>query len=221
MLEPARDRHLVFDEGRARQRFLPGPTFEPVAAVIGLETGAIADEHALLAWDRKPRPRAAWERDQSLATAMAEGTTWFFQQACRRVGKAAMAEWLERFEYGNAALAGGIDHFWLQGGLRIGAFEQVRFLHRLAEGRLPATQRAQRLVHQAMVAEKTREYTLFARGGSIRDARRPIAWWTGWVERKGRLGACFALNCELTPAMQGSGHAALGRAILREAGALP
>jgi beta-lactamase class D len=77
-----------------------------------------------------------------------------------------MREWLERLDYGNRDVSGGIDHFWLQGGLRISALEQVRFLHRLAEGRLAATQRAQRLVRAALRIEKIADYTLYAKTGT-------------------------------------------------------
>ncbi len=221
LFEPARDRYLVLDEARARRRFLPGATFEIAAALIGLETGAIADEQQVFAWDGKPKPRAAWERDQSLHAAMRAGTAWVFQDVTRRTGKDDMGEWLERLEYGNASLSGGLDHFWLQGGLRINAYEQVRLLHRLAEGRLPATQRAQRLVRQCLVVEAARGYTLFAKAAHAAPVRDALAWWVGWIEKKGKPAAYFAMNCAATRAMGAEGPVALGRAILREAGALP
>jgi len=221
LLEPARDRYLTFNEARGRQRFLPASTFKVANALIGLETGAIADEHEVFAWDGKPKLRTAWERDQTLASGMRDSTVWMFQEVARRVGKVRMREWLERLEYGNASIAGGIDHFWLQGGLRISAYEQVRFLHRLAEGRLPATQRAQRLVREAMVVERTRESTLYAKTGNTGHPRDPVAWWLGWVERKGKPVAYFAMNYAPTPATRFDDRFTIGRAILREAGALP
>ena len=94
-------------------------------------------------------------------------------QAIARTGKVRLKEWLERLDYGNADISGGVDLFWLQGGLRISAMEQVGFVHRLAEGRLTATQRSQRLVRDALVVERTSAYTLYAKTGSsslsIRD----------------------------------------------------
>src|SRR5438309_7566648 len=111
-----------------------------------------------------------------LETGMRESVVWMFQDIARRTGKAAMREWLRRLDYGNQDISGGIDQFWLQGGMRISAREQVDFLYKLAEGRLPMTQRAQRLVRQALMVEKTRDYTLYAKTGSG-NGREPISWW--------------------------------------------
>jgi beta-lactamase class D len=132
-----------------------------------------------------------------------------------------MREWLERLEYGNRDISGGIDLFWLQGGSRISAMEQVAFLHRLAEGRLPMTQRAQRLVRQALVVEKGRERTLHALGGNVASGgREAAAWWIGWIERQGRPRAYFALNLAPDRRSALADPREVGRAILAEAGVL-
>jgi beta-lactamase class D len=221
LFEPARDRYLAFNEARGRSRLLPASTFEIANALIGLETGAIHDEHEVFPWDGKPKPRRAWEGDHTLDTGMRESVVWMFQEVARRIGKARMCEGLERLGYGNRDIGGGIDLFWLQGSLRVSAFEQVELLHRLAEGRLPATQRAQRLVRNALIAEKTREYTLYAKTGTTGHPRDPVAWWVGWIERKGRPVACFAMNLTPRPATRFEARFEIARAILAEAGALP
>lgn len=221
LFEPALDRYSVLNEARARQRFLPASTFKVPNALIGLEVGAITDEDEVFRWDGKPKPVAAWERDHTLDTGMRDSAIWMFQEIARRIGKPRMREWIDRLEYGNRDLSGGIDLFWLQGGLRASAMEQVQFLHRLAEGRLPATQRAQRLVRNAMVVEKTRAHTLYAKTGTIDSGRNAVTWWVGWVERKGRPVAYFALNLEPSGKSVFADRFAIGRAILRQAGALP
>jgi beta-lactamase class D len=172
-------------------------------------------------WDGKPKPVAAWERDHTLDSGMQASAVWMFQEVARRVGKARMREWIDRLDYGNRDISGGIDLFWLQGGLRVSAREQVDFLHRLAEGRLPATQRAQRLVRNALVLEKTRAYTLYAKTGTIDSGRNAITWWVGWVERKGRPVAYFALNLEPSSRSVFADRFVIARAILHAAGILP
>jgi beta-lactamase class D len=220
LFEPLQDRYTVADPARAKQRFLPASTFKIANALIGLEVGSIADENEVFAWDGKARLRPEWERDQTLATGMRQSVVWMFQEVARRTGKGAMREWLERLDYGNRDLSGGIDQFWLQGGLRISAREQVEFLYKLAEGRLPMTQRAQRLVRQALVIEKTRDHTLYAKTGTS-GGRDPVAWWVGWLEKKGRPIAVFAMNYAPTAASRFDDRFAIGRAILAESGKLP
>jgi beta-lactamase class D len=221
LYEPALDRYSVFNEARAKQRFLPASTFKIPNAIIGLDEGSITDEKEVFAWDGKPKPIAQWERDHTLDTGMRYSVVWMFQEIARRTGKARMREWLDRLDYGNRDISGGIDLFWLQGGLRVSAMEQVEFLHKLAEGRLPATQRAQRLVRNALVAEKTRDYTLYAKTGTQPTGAKAINWWVGWIERKGRPVAYFAMNLAPTSGTVFADRMAIGRAILSGMKVLP
>jgi beta-lactamase class D len=220
LLEPARDRYLVLDEPRARTRLLPSSTFEIPDALVGLEVGSITDEAEVFRWDGRPKPFAAWERDHTLATGMRAGCAWMFQEVARRTGKERMREWVDRLGYGNRDIRGGIDLFWLQGGLRVSAMEQVDFLRRLAEGELPMTQRSQRLVRAALAIERTSAYTLYGKAGTSDSGRNAVAWWVGWVEKKGRPLGYFAMNFAPARATREE-RFAVARAILDDAGVLP
>jgi beta-lactamase class D len=220
LYEQAHDRYLVCNEARARQRFIPASTFKIPNALIGLEVGSIADEREVFHWDGKPKVRAAWERDHTLDTGMRDSVVWMFQEVARRTGRERMREWLDRLDYGNRDMRGGVDLFWLQGALRVSAFEQVDFLRKLSEGALPATQRAQRLVRDALVVERTRHYTLYAKTGSSGATKSSVWWWVGWVERKGRPVAAFAMNFAPAASTRFDDRFEIGRAILQEAGAL-
>jgi len=220
LLEPAKDRYLVLDEPRARTRYLPASTFKIANALIGLEIGSITDEREVFHWDGRPKPIPAWERDHALATGMRESVIWMFQEIARRTGKERMREWVDRLEYGNRDIKGGIDLFWLQGALRVSAMEQVDFLRRLSEGELPMTQRSQRLVREALLVEKTPSYRLYAKTGSAGPGSNAIAWWVGWIERKGRPTAHFALNLAPTSRTRFEDRFEIARAILDEEGIL-
>ena len=221
MFEPANDRYLVYNAARADQRFIPASTFKIPNALIGLEVGSIADEKEVFRWDGKPKVRPEWERDQTLATGMRDSVVWMFQEVARRTGRELMDEWIGKLEYGNRDIRGGIDLFWLQGALRVSAREQVDFLRKLAEGSLPTTQRSQRLVRESLVVERARDYTLHAKTGTSGSKRSDVCWWVGWVERKGRVDAVFAMNFAPAGATKFEDRFAIGRAILEEAKALP
>ncbi len=221
LLEPANDRYLVVNEARAKQGFLPASTFKIPNALIGLELGSISDENEVFKWDGKPKPLREWEQDQTLATGMKYSCVWMFQEVARRTGRERMKEWVDKLEYGNKDIRGGIDLFWLQGALRISAMQQVDFLRKLAEGELPMTQRSQRLVRDVLVLEKTSAYTLYGKTGTSGRINDPVAWWVGWIERKGRPTAYFAMNYMPRPKMAYEERFAIARAILAEAGALP
>jgi beta-lactamase class D len=221
IFEPEAHRFLVFNEARARQRFLPASTFKVANALIGLEVGAIRDPHEVFKWDGKPKLRRVWERDHTLDTGMRESVVWMFQEVARRTGKARMKQWLARLDYGNQDIGGAIDNFWLQGGLRISAMEQVEFLRRLREGRLPVSARSSRLVRNALVFERTPAYTLYAKTGTTGSVKDPVAWWIGWIERQGHPTAYFAMNFTPQAKTPFGVRFAISREILEAAGVLP
>lgn len=218
LFEPAEDRYLVVDESRARQGFLPASTFKIPNALIGLEVGSITDENELFHWDGKPKVRAGWERDHTLASGMRESVVWMFQEIARRTGKQRMREWIEKLDYGNRDMRGGIDLFWLQGRLRVSAMQQVDFLRRLAEGELPMSQRSQRLVRRALVSGRERGDILYGKTGTTGAVEEPVHWWVGWIERQGRPLVYFAMNFTPASRTRHEDRFAMARDILAEAG---
>ncbi len=220
LFEPDAHRYRACNESRARTGYLPASTFKIAHALIALETRALADENELFRWDGRPKLRAAWERDHTLASGMRESVVWMFQRIARRIGKARMKEWLARLEYGNADTGGGIDHFWLQGSLRTSAVEQVDFLRRLEEGRLPVGARARRLVREAIFHERVGDAVIRGKTGTVALRRDAVAWWVGWVERGGRPVAFFAMNYRPRPGLPHGARFEIGKAILKDAGLL-
>ena len=65
---------------------------------------------------------------------------------------------LDKANYGNADTSGGIDKFWLTGGLRITPEQEIDFLKRLYNNKLPFSQRTMDIVKKIMVFEQTPFY---------------------------------------------------------------
>jgi beta-lactamase class D len=221
LYRPQLDRYDVLDPARARHGYLPASTFKIANALIALDAGTLRDQHEIFRWDGKPKMRRAWERDHTLDSGMRESAVWMFQEIARRTGKARMKEGVRRLGYGNQDIGGGIDLFWLQGSLRVSAMEQVDFLRRLREGRAGATARAARLVRNALVVERTPQFTLYARCGSTGAVREPVAWWVGWIERGGVPSAYFALNYVPAVRTPYAARIAIAQRILRGENLLP
>jgi beta-lactamase class D len=211
----------VCGEARATEGFPPASTFNVPLALIALETGAVTDGNEVFRWDGRPRWRESWERDHTMPAAMRDGVVWAFQAIARRVGRPAMREWLERFEYGNGELAGGTDLFWLQGGFRVSAAQQVEFLRKLVQGRLPVSARSRHIVRDSLDTQRCGDCVIRAKSGTAISSRDGVVWWVGWVERGGETVACFALNYRALEATPRATRRAIGHAILEEAGVIP
>jgi beta-lactamase class D len=222
LLDGRTGRFLRSDPERARTRFLPASTFKIPNTLIALETGVAPGPDFALSWDPKAVPREAWwpdswARDHTLATALPNSVVWFYQEVARRIGPDRMKSWLNRFDYGNRDLSGGIDRFWLDGGLRISPDEQVDFLRRFYFGKLPVSERSTRIVKDLLVLEETPAWRLSGKTGWAGSVKPQIGWLVGYLER-GKDVYFFATNLEIRKDEDRNARLAVTKAILRDLG---
>jgi beta-lactamase class D len=190
-----------YNPHRAEQQFVPASTFKIVNSLIALETGVAPDAQFTLSSDSTLAPALAWWpetwlTDQTLESAFRHSAFWYYQEIARRIGERRMREHLERLDYGNADISGGIDQFWLRGGLRISANEQVAFLEKLYDGKLGVSQRSADIVRSLMQLELTPEYRLSGKTGTAPiDETRELGWLVGYVETSEGVHF-YALNME-------------------------
>lgn len=211
----------VHDEARAATRFLPASTFKVPHALFALDAGVVRDEFQVFAWDGKKRDIAAWNGDQDLRSSMRHSVVWVYQDIARAIGEVRERRYLEQIGYGNADPSGGIERFWLDGALRISAFEQVAFLQRLYRNALPFRVEHQLLVKDVMIVEAGRDWILRAKTGWQARVEPQVGWWVGWIERPD--GAVFfALNIDMPNGSVDLGkREVIARSVLRSIKALP
>jgi beta-lactamase class D len=190
--------HAAFPE-TADVPFIPASTFKIPNTLVGLETGVIPDRNFALPWDGVERSVAAWNRDQDLASAMAESTVWFYQEIARRVGPERMADWVCRLGYGNADLGDRVDEFWLVGPLAISPRQQVEFLERLTAGELPVAARSVEILRSVMPRRSMPSGEVLAKTGTYASGADCHAWLVGWVERESAVASHFALLLRCSP----------------------
>jgi beta-lactamase class D len=219
-----------YNPDRAAERFLPASTFKIPNSLIALETGVASGAEFTIAYDsaRVRTPGfwiADWSRDHTLRSAFRGSVVWYYRELARRIGEERMREYLDRFEYGNRSIEGGLDRFWLQGGLRVSPDEQVRFLQRLYAGELGVSARSAEILKEIMLLEETPEYRLSGKTGTADlTPTRELAWLVGTVEREGNVWF-YALNMEGEEVWERWGPPLVRRQlvidILRSVGVLP
>ncbi len=185
--------YTFYNQAQFNEAFTPASTFKICNSLIGLETGVIKDANFVISWDSIPRSYSAWNKDQTLRMAFQNSTVWYYQELARRVGGKQINYWLKKSGYGNADTTGGIDLFWLSGGLRVTPKQQIDFLRKLHDNKLPFSSRSMDIVKDIMIAKDTVCYTLRAKTGWGDEATRYIGWYIGYIEKDNNV--FYFANC--------------------------
>jgi beta-lactamase class D len=217
----------VYDVERAELPMLPASTFKILNTMVILQTGARSNVDEVLVWDGIDRGVEEWNQDHSLRSGIKVSAVWMFQEMARRVGDDAMADWVDRAEYGNRDIGGGIDEFWLRGDLRISALGQLDFLERLVTGALPFDDDVMSQAREIIVREEGDDWSWSYKSGTALAAEPTLGWLVGIAERADDDWV-FALNIDL-PGVEGTEdlqlqadrRVELARSLLEAEGALP
>ena len=188
------DTYYFYNQERAEIRYPP----------IALETGVLENANSIIEWDSAKVPCNAdwnfyptteWCRDQTLASAFKFSVVWFYQEVARQIGHERMQVNLDKINYGNNDIDGGIDNFWFWK-LKISAKEQVDFLKKFYLEDIDFDPDNISIVKDIMILEETDDYVLYGKtgGGEIGEDLL-IGWFVGFVERDDNV-YIFALNIE-------------------------
>ena len=188
---------------RLDERFSPASTSKIPHTLIAFETDAVSGPDEIFEWDGEARFSPGWNGTQNFRTAFKRSTVWIYQTITARIGSDVLADWLGKFEYGNADTGGPerVTEYWLTGPLAISAQEQVAFLGRLARRDLPLSAETYAAALPIMVEEATKTTTLYAKTGWKHvPGETDIGWYVGWLEQASGAAAgtyVFAFNMDM------------------------
>lgn len=187
------DKFIFCNQLQFKEQYSPASTFKICNSLIGLETGVIKDENFIIPWDSLVRPNSKWNQDHDLKLAFKNSTVWYYRELARRVGGEKMKFWLDKAQYGNADTSGGVDLFWLKGGLRVTPEQQIDFLKRLHDNKLPFTKRTVDIVKNIMITKDTLDYVVRAKTAWSDEEKRIVGWYIGYVEKNNNV--YYFANC--------------------------
>ena len=184
-------------------RVTPASTFKIPIALMGYDSGILIDAMQP-SWPFKPGYaswREEWKRDTDPSYWMKESVVWYSQQITTKLGAARFKRYVDGFGYGNEDISGekgrqnGLTHAWLSSSLAISPLEQVAFLSRMLNRKLPVSDHA--VAMTAAITEvgttsngwKTHGKTgmgfaLDKAGKPVRG--KPYGWFVGWATKDGR-----------------------------------
>jgi len=184
---------IVYNPDQMNKEFIPASTFKIFNSLVGVETGVIRDEHFVIPWDSVVRKNPNWNKNHDLQSAFQNSVVWYYQELARNVGGKRMKFTLDNCEYGNRDTSGGIDKFWLTGGLRITPKQQIEFLRNLHDNSLPFSQRTMNVVKNIMVVNDSVGFVMRAKTGWGVQNNQDIGWYVGYIETSDNV--YYFANC--------------------------
>lgn len=225
MLDAASGERLV-EQGDCGVRATPASTFNIVVSLIGYDAGILVDE-------RTPalpfRPGyidwlPAWRATTDPTSWIRNSTVWYAQQVTARLGLNALQSYLQRFDYGNQDLSGGVTDAWIGSSLRISAHEQAAFLRKVVNRELGLAPQAYDTTATLLrlptlpngwdVHAKTGTAVLEPPAGA-QAPPRSYGWFVGWASKNGRTIVFARLTLERQHPERAAGPR-LKEAFLRE-----
>lgn len=174
------------------ERVTPCSTFKIPLSLIGFDAGILVDtDHPT--WHFKEGYDtfiASWKEPQTPRSWLKTSCIWFSQEITQALGMQSLQEYLERLDYGNCDLSGGLTQAWLTSSLKISPQEQVIFLQKMLAGELPITQHAVGMTRTLLfIEELPAGWKLYGKTGWSGSNQRPdgvnqVGWLIGWIERQ-------------------------------------
>ncbi len=184
LYDQKKQKYIVYNESQLNIPFTPASTFKIFNSLVALETKVVDNDNVVFKWDGQQRQVPAWNTDTDMKNAFKNSTVWYYQELARRIGQIRMSLWLNKAKYGNANISGGIDAFWLSGGLRITPMEQIDLLRRLHYDKLPFSISNMNIVKDIMVVKDTLGYIVRAKSGLGKQNNQYVGWYVGYVTTK-------------------------------------
>lgn len=186
----------IWNTDRAKKRFTAASTFKIPNTLIALEEGVAKNAEQPFKWDGTKRWHPSWNQDQTLKTAYKHSCVWVYQDIARKVGKDRYREQLKQLAYGNQTIGDDVSTFWLDGKLRISAFEQLSVIRGIYLEEFPYRPESYKTLKEIMVAKKKPDYTLRAKTGWALRTDENVRWYVGYLESGDDVWV-FAANIDM------------------------
>ncbi len=206
----------IFDIEQAKKRISPNSTYKIYDALLGLESGIITSENSVITWDGKNYPFDAWEKDQTLHSAMQNSVNWYFQSIDTQLGLQTIRSFLQKIEYGNQKTSSDLDLYWTDLSLKISPMEQVSLLKKFYNNEFHFTPSNIETVKNSILLSSNENGSLYGKTGTGRINGKDVSgWFIGFIETSDNV-YYFATNIQGKENITGSKATDITTSILSE-----
>ena len=197
LLTDAGSGRVLVQQGDCARRNSPASTFKIAIALMGYDAGLLRDAHNP-AWPYRPEYpawRENWKQTTDPTLWLANSVVWYSRLITQDLGRARFQAYVDRLGYGNRDLSGdpgkdnGLTNAWLSSSLQISPEEEVAFVRKLLNRRLPVSARAMTMTETIIpTAALADGWTAHGKtgAGDLPGSGRQFGWYVGWVENGDR-----------------------------------
>ncbi|WP_425339534.1 penicillin-binding transpeptidase domain-containing protein [Lentibacillus salicampi] len=208
----------MFNKDKSTLRVSPNSTYKIYSALFASESEVITRNDNSMKWNGNSYPYQSWNQNQNLFTAMENSVTWYFQQLDKKVQMKNIESYLDKIQYGNQNLSGGIEDYWLESSLKISPIEQVRTLKDFYTNQFGFDGKNIQFIKDAIKLETKDSATLYGKTGTgTVNGKNVNGWFIGYVETENNT-YFFATNIESDRHASGSIAAEITKSILYDKG---
>lgn len=195
-------------EGTCDDAVTPASTFNIAISLMGFDSGILRDESSPVLPFQEGYADwiPAWRAASSPTDWMKNSTVWYSQQITSKLGAARFQGYVESFDYGNQDVAGdpgkdnGLAFSWISSSLKISPVDQVSFLRKVVNRKLPIKAQAYDMTSRLLkVKTLASGWEIYGKTGTAfpvkpngtDDRTRSYGWFVGWAT-KGERTIVFA-----------------------------
>lgn len=186
---------IYSDSSDALKETLPASTFKIINSLIALEEGLIADENEVIKWiglnnynTSKYANRPETFKDMNLKEALEISALQVYIEFAKKIGVEKYKKYLALCNYGNGIIdENNKNDFWVSGRFGITPKNQVEFLIKLYEDKLPFSKRNMDIVKRIMITETQGGKIMHAKTGWAQYGGNDIGWWVGYEDKSGKI----------------------------------
>lgn len=179
VFDPSNDEIDGYFLDNLKTRYSPCSTFKIPHALFALDSGVVTQEDSFQKWNGTDYRVEAWNKDQTLASAIKNSVVWYFVNTAEKIGPKTMQAYLDKIDYGNKDMSDN-GAFWLNASLEVSVLEQLDLLIKLYNNQLPFSVADQEYVKSLLLQEKKGNRSLYGKtGGGDHNG-----WFIGYVETR-------------------------------------
>lgn len=188
---------IIEQNGDCKTRHSPCSTFKIAISLMGYDSNILTDEANpefpfKAEYGEYPEIRQGLQNPTSW---MKYSVVWYSQIITQKIGEKKFASYIKKFDYGNQNVSGdfgknnGLTESWLGSSLQISPEEQVQFLQKLFDDKLPVSSKAHEMTRNILFTEELPDdWRLYGKTGSCdsEDKNKQTGWFVGFLQKEKR-----------------------------------